>query len=195
MYYIFSYQLFDVFFYRKIGIDPEGSQLHYSISGPVFSVDRDTGVVRLRQELDREKHDTIEVIISITDESVLGTEPNTISLRREIPVRDFNDNPPVFIGRPYSTRVSEATKVGTFIDINPKIIVTDSDEGINSEMTVVCSPDRNSDNDDTCDVFQVITEKVYKKFHHILFIHVPNFKNQMLYFCRLIMENPRLPSY
>lgn len=53
------------------GVDPDSvGQIRYSISGPVFSVDRDTGVVRLRQELDREKQNTIEVIISITGESV-----------------------------------------------------------------------------------------------------------------------------
>lgn len=52
----------------SIGIDPEGSKLIYSISGPIFSVDRDTGVVKLRQELDREKTNIIEVIISITGE-------------------------------------------------------------------------------------------------------------------------------
>lgn len=52
----------------KIGIDPEGGAIRYSISGPTFSVDRDTGVVRLRQPLDREKQDLIEVIISITGE-------------------------------------------------------------------------------------------------------------------------------
>lgn len=51
-----------------VGTDPEGGHIRYSISGPVFSIDRDTGVVRLRQELDREKQDTIEVIISITGE-------------------------------------------------------------------------------------------------------------------------------
>ena len=32
----------------------------------MFSVDRDTGVVRLRQKLDREQQDLVEVIISIT---------------------------------------------------------------------------------------------------------------------------------
>lgn len=47
-------------------MDPEGSDLRYSISGPIFTVDRDTGVVRLRQELDRETQDLVEVIISIT---------------------------------------------------------------------------------------------------------------------------------
>lgn len=51
-----------------VGIDPDGGSIGYSISGPVFSVDRDTGVVRLRQELDREKQDTIEAIISMTGE-------------------------------------------------------------------------------------------------------------------------------
>lgn len=50
------------------GTDPDGGRIRYSISGPVFSVDRESGVVRLRQELDREKQDTIEVIISITGE-------------------------------------------------------------------------------------------------------------------------------
>lgn len=67
--------LFHVFFFSchfmsvwEIGADPDGGHIRYSISGPVFSVDRDTGVVRLRQELDREKQDTIEVIISITGE-------------------------------------------------------------------------------------------------------------------------------
>lgn len=49
-----------------IGIDPEGSALHFSISGPVFTVDRETGVVRLRQSLDRESHALVEVIISLT---------------------------------------------------------------------------------------------------------------------------------
>lgn len=49
-------------------MDPDGGRIHYSISGPVFSVDRTTGVVHLRQQLDRESQDVIEVIISITGE-------------------------------------------------------------------------------------------------------------------------------
>ena len=52
--------------YTLQGEDPEGSRLHYSISGEYFSVDRDTGVVVLRKSLDREVQDLIEVIISIT---------------------------------------------------------------------------------------------------------------------------------
>jgi len=52
--------------YTLQGEDPEGSKLHYSISGEYFTVNRETGVVILRKILDREAQDLIEVIISIT---------------------------------------------------------------------------------------------------------------------------------
>ncbi|GAB0099897.1 cadherin EGF LAG seven-pass G-type receptor 3 [Sergentomyia squamirostris] len=145
--------------YQLRGVDPEGSDLRYSISGPVFTVDRDTGVVRLRQELDRETQDTVEVIISITDEGVLGTEPNTVSLRREIPVRDYNDNPPIFIGRPYSASLSESTPIGSVVNITPSIVVTDRDEGMNADVTVSCFSEASMDTYSVCDVFSVTTEK------------------------------------
>lgn len=120
------------------GVDPEGSRLKYSISGPVFSVDRDTGVVRLRQELDRETQDSIEVIISITDEGIYGTEPNTVSLRRVIPVRDYNDNQPLFVGRPYLISVSESLPVGSILEVKPPIVVIDRDVGNNAELQIKC---------------------------------------------------------
>jgi len=101
-------------------------------------VDRETGVVRLRQELDRELQDTIEVIISITDEGIYGTEPNTVSQRREIPVRDYNDNQPMFYGRPYSASVSESLPLGAELIVDPPIIVVDRDEGINAEVQIKC---------------------------------------------------------
>lgn len=66
----------------------------------------------------------------------------------------------MFIGRPYSTSVSESTNIGSFVEIDKKIIVIDRDEGKNSEVTVTCIPDRNSDNDDICDVFEILNEKV-----------------------------------
>ncbi|XP_037949446.1 cadherin-23 [Teleopsis dalmanni] len=143
------------FLLSSLGIDPDGSRLKYSISGPVFSVDRETGVVRLRQELDRETQDTIEVIISITDEGIYGTEPNTVSLRRVIPVRDYNDNHPTFIGRPYTASVSEALAVGDELEIKPNIIVIDRDEGINAELRITCVPEN-----DICDTFAVSAERI-----------------------------------
>ena len=102
-------------------------------------MDRETGVVRLRQELDRESQDTIEVIISLTDEGIYGTEPNTISLRRVIPVRDYNDNPPAFLGRPYAVSISEASPLGTELEVMPNgIHIIDRDQGVNAEIQVKC---------------------------------------------------------
>lgn len=95
-------------------------------------------MVRLRQELDRETQDSVEVIISITDEGVYGTEPNTVSQRREIPVRDYNDNVPTFLGRPYTASVSESLPVGAELTVEPPIIVIDKDEGVNAEVQIKC---------------------------------------------------------
>lgn len=57
--------------YQLRGTDPEGSSVHYSISGTFFTVDRGSGVVTLAKPLDREKTDLIEVIISITGTDIL----------------------------------------------------------------------------------------------------------------------------
>ncbi|XP_030081476.1 cadherin-23 [Drosophila hydei] len=141
--------------YQLKGIDPEGGRLKYSISGPVFSVDRETGVVRLRQELDRETQDTVEVIISITDEGIYGTEPNTVSQRREIPVRDYNDNQPTFYGRPYTASVSESLPVGSELTVEPAIIVVDRDDGLNAEVQIKCVQEN-----DICDIFEVRAVKL-----------------------------------
>jgi hypothetical protein len=58
--------------------DPEGSRVQYTISGDYFSVDRDSGVIRLRDALDREQVDTVEVVITIYASN------NLIPFRREI---------------------------------------------------------------------------------------------------------------
>jgi hypothetical protein len=52
--------------YRLRGLDPEGSSVHYSISGEQLTVDRKSGIVSLLRPLDRESVDLVEVIISIT---------------------------------------------------------------------------------------------------------------------------------
>ncbi|XP_014206917.1 cadherin-23 [Copidosoma floridanum] len=138
--------------------DPEGSKLRYSISGEHFSVDRDTGVVVLRRALDREAQDIIEVIISITDEGIAGSEPNTMSLRREIAVLDENDNPPVYLGRPYAARVPESARVGGPLLAARTIVVTDRDGGVNADVTVTCVPATRDD--DACRVFAVSATKL-----------------------------------
>ncbi|XP_057327404.1 cadherin-23 isoform X2 [Microplitis mediator] len=144
--------------YTLLGEDPEGSKLHYSISGEYFTVNRDNGVVTLRKSLDREAQDLIEVIISITDEGVAGSEPNTVSLRREIAVLDENDNPPMYHGRPYATRIPESASVGSLLLPEGTVTVTDRDGGVNADVDVKCVPA--SIDDDSCTVFSVTTEKI-----------------------------------
>ncbi|XP_043475497.1 cadherin-23 [Leptopilina heterotoma] len=144
--------------YTLQGEDPEGSRLHYSISGEYFTVDRESGVVILRKPLDREAQDIIEVIISITDEGIAGSEPNTVSLRREIAVLDENDNAPVYHGRPYAARVPESAKVGGLLLPPGTITVTDRDGGVNADISVSCIPA--SSDDDVCQVFSVSSEKL-----------------------------------
>lgn len=68
----------------------------------------------------------------ISDEEVGGSSPNTISLLRQVPVLDINDNSPVFEGRPYSLRLFENTPVGTKVFRN--VTVEDKDGGINGDV-------------------------------------------------------------
>lgn len=99
-------------------------------------------------------------MFTLSDEGILGTEPNTISLRREIKIRDYNDNAPIFIGRPYSTSVSEATVVGSVIDVSPNIMITDPDEGENSEVKLSCIPNEENYDDDVCETFDIATDRI-----------------------------------
>ena len=55
--------------YTLEGADPEGKRVFYTISGDNFSVDRETGKIRLRESLDRESVDMLDVVITIQDEN------------------------------------------------------------------------------------------------------------------------------
>lgn len=74
-------------------------------------------------------------------------------------MKDFNDNAPQFIGRPYSTSVSEETFVGSIIEVSPNIMVTDPDEGKNAEVTLSCMP-INEEYDEICEIFDVVTDRI-----------------------------------
>lgn len=86
-------------------------------------------------------------------------EPNTVSLRRVIIVRDYNDNAPQFIGRPYSSTVSEDTAVGSVIEVSPNIMVTDPDEGKNADVTLSCASNHD-DYNEICETFDVVTDRI-----------------------------------
>lgn len=93
------------------------------------------------------------------DESVGDKEPNTVSLRRLIPIRDYNDNAPTFVGRPYSAKINETAEPGYVVQVTPEIIVYDRDEGINSEISLSCYTELSKENDNVCDYFDVSPRK------------------------------------
>ncbi|XP_064094597.1 protocadherin Fat 1-like [Macrobrachium nipponense] len=122
--------------YTLQGKDPEGTDVSFTVSGDHLSVDRSSGVVTLVKPLDRETTPMIEVIITITDERVYTYEPNTVPLRREIPILDVNDNSPEFHDTPYSLSVLESASPGATLFSQMRI--TDADGGSNAEVKLEC---------------------------------------------------------
>lgn len=108
----------------------------------------------------------------VSDEGIAGSEPNTVSLRREIPILDVNDNAPEFHGRPYSFTVPETTRVGTVLYSN--MTITDQDGGVNADITLTCA-----DNEDVCSTFGVTAEKV-----HIATLRVVVIFNSVTFFAK-----------
>ncbi|XP_062474836.1 cadherin-related family member 1 isoform X3 [Pezoporus occidentalis] len=117
--------------YTLNGTDPEGDPVTYSLayeagSRRYFSVDKNLGNVTLIEELDREKEDEIEVIVSISD----GL--STVSEKVRILVMDANDESPEFINAPYIVQVPENTPSGSSI---LKTEAVDKDTGSGGSIT------------------------------------------------------------
>ncbi|KAF3842337.1 hypothetical protein F7725_024288 [Dissostichus mawsoni] len=99
--------------------DPEGEPLVYGVSGEeamrYFSVNSVTGVVWLRQQLDREVvKDTVNIQIG-----------------------DVNDNAPVFHGQPYTVHIPENTHVGRSVFM---VNATDPDQGTGGSVLFSFQP-------------------------------------------------------
>ncbi|XP_021253314.1 cadherin-related family member 1 isoform X2 [Numida meleagris] len=117
--------------YTLNGTDPEGDPVTYGLtyeagSRRYFSVDENLGNVSLIEELDREKEDEIEVIVSISD----GL--STVSEKVRILVTDANDESPEFINTPYIVQVPENSPSGSSIF---KIEAVDRDTGSGGSIT------------------------------------------------------------
>ncbi|RWS14502.1 cadherin-23-like protein [Dinothrombium tinctorium] len=123
--------------YQLKGRDPDGKRVFYYISGDIFTVDKDTGIVKLLKPLDREQEPVLDVIITVIDEKIGGKTANTVSVQREIKVADVNDNRPQFEGAPYNFIVSENTKL--FTTVYENVFVIDKDAGVNAQVNIECA--------------------------------------------------------
>uniref|UniRef100_A0A8D3CSG3 Cadherin-23 n=1 Tax=Scophthalmus maximus TaxID=52904 RepID=A0A8D3CSG3_SCOMX len=104
--------------------DPEGEPLVYGVSGEeamrYFSVNQDTGVVWLRQQLDRETKSEMQVEFYVSD--IQEVVKDTVNIQ----IGDVNDNSPTFHGQPYSIHIPENTAVGKSVFM---VNATDPDQG------------------------------------------------------------------
>uniref|UniRef100_A0A452UF52 Cadherin-related family member 1 n=1 Tax=Ursus maritimus TaxID=29073 RepID=A0A452UF52_URSMA len=117
--------------YTLNGTDPEGDPVSYHISfdpsaRSVFSVDPNFGNITLVEELDRERDDEIEAIISISDGVNLVAEEVTIL------VTDANDEAPSFVQEPYTVQVPEDIPTGSSIIT---VHAVDKDTGSGGSVT------------------------------------------------------------
>lgn len=117
--------------YTLNGTDPEGDPVSYHISfnpsaRSVFSVDPNLGNITLIEELDREREDEIEAIISISD----GL--NLVAEKVMILVTDANDEAPRFIQEPYVVQVPEDTPSGSSL---ARVRAVDRDTGSAGSVT------------------------------------------------------------
>ncbi|KAM6163748.1 cadherin-related family member 1 [Rhynchocyon petersi] len=117
--------------YTLNGTDPEGEPISYHISfdpstRSIFSIDPNCGNITLIEELDREREDEIQAIISISD----GL--NQVSEKVVILVTDANDEAPRFIQEPYIILVPEDIPAGKSIF---KVHAVDRDTGSGGSVT------------------------------------------------------------
>uniref|UniRef100_A0AAX7SIA7 Cadherin-related family member 1 n=1 Tax=Astatotilapia calliptera TaxID=8154 RepID=A0AAX7SIA7_ASTCA len=117
--------------YRLNGTDPEGQEVRYGLSfdpgsKEYFSVDSKSGNITLVEKLDREKQDSIDVLVSITDGQSKVVERVTIF------VMDANDEKPEFQNMPAIIDVLETTESGISIY---KVEAVDRDTGSGGSVT------------------------------------------------------------
>ncbi|KAK2824340.1 hypothetical protein Q5P01_021515 [Channa striata] len=113
------------------GTDPEGQEVKYGLafdpgSKEYFRVDPESGNITLMEKLDREKQDSFDVYVSITDGQSKVVERVTVF------VMDANDEKPEFRNMPAIIDVDETTESGSSIY---KVEAMDRDTGSGGSVT------------------------------------------------------------
>ncbi|KAM6150349.1 cadherin-related family member 2 [Erethizon dorsatum] len=105
--------------------DPDNDLLTYGISGTYayfFSVNKDSGQVKLASPLDFETHYFFSITISVTD-----NYDNQVQKDMHVVVEDRNDNAPVFQNTVFSTSINETLPVGSLVF---SVLAKDPDTGL-----------------------------------------------------------------
>ncbi|KAM3913469.1 cadherin-related family member 1 isoform 2-T2 [Leptodactylus fuscus] len=128
------------YIYTLNGTDPEGYPVIYDLtfepgSKRYFSIDPIHGNITVIEELDREKQDEIEAIVSISD----GI--NKVSERVRILVTDANDESPEFLNTPYIVHVLEDTPSESSIF---QVEAVDKDKGSGGSITYLVQDSHSS---------------------------------------------------
>ncbi|XP_076446580.1 protocadherin Fat 1-like isoform X2 [Babylonia areolata] len=103
------------------------ARIHYTLSGEgadMFMLEKESGILRIAQELDREMQQKYQLTVTATDGGGL-----TCMTEVQIFLRDVNDNPPEFTDNLRDTlTVQEDARVNTLLT---RVTTVDKDTGIN----------------------------------------------------------------
>nr|XP_033489049.1 protocadherin alpha-8-like [Epinephelus lanceolatus] len=145
----FSKEVYSVTLQENVGLDTivikvqatdldEGGNgdVEYAFGGDInskvlelFSLDRNTGEIRVQGQIDYETADVFKLDVQAYDR---GQPPMTTDCRVIIKIQDVNDNEPQIEVTSISSMVPEDSKHGTVISL---ISVTDIDSGLNGKVT------------------------------------------------------------
>uniref|UniRef100_A0A182F4L6 Protocadherin-16 n=1 Tax=Anopheles albimanus TaxID=7167 RepID=A0A182F4L6_ANOAL len=160
-----------------------------------FALERETGLLKLRDTLDRESVSSYRLTVSVTD-GIQSTE-TTITVQ----VTDTNDNPPVFAEPAYSFDIPENAQRGYHVGV---IQATDPDIGTNAAVTYTVISDWANDvfslNPQT-GIFTLTARLDYEEVqHYILVVQAqdngfPSLSSTLTVYCNVIDLNDNAPIF
>ncbi|XP_044732152.1 cadherin-related tumor suppressor [Chrysoperla carnea] len=181
-------------------IDPDTiGQLKYSLEGGDehnhFTLDSNTGVLQLKDTLDRETQDTYKLRVRVSD-TLQYTDTIVIVM-----VTDTNDNPPVFSENAYSFDIPEDSVRGARVG---QIIATDPDQGVNSQLTYTVISDWANDvfslNPQT-GIFTLTARLDYEEVQHYILVvqaqdsGTPSLSSTLTVYCNVVDLNDNAPIF
>ncbi|XP_022240676.1 fat-like cadherin-related tumor suppressor homolog isoform X3 [Limulus polyphemus] len=114
---------------KDLGINRKITYSFVDSANGNFTIDNQTGIVRLHKPLDREQVAFYNLTVQASD---YGTPQLSSVATILVRVQDINDNPPEFAQKFYHANVSEKDDVGTEII---RVLATSKDTGVNAEIT------------------------------------------------------------